>query len=101
MAKKWPSKDPDERLDYSIDWAGTEADPGRLYGSADTIVASEWVVPDGLTEDLVDPPSFTDTTTTIWLTDGVLGTKYQVENRITTAEGRIMDQSVYLTIKTK
>ena len=30
--KTWAYKDPDEILDYGIDWLGTAADPGRLYG---------------------------------------------------------------------
>lgn len=90
MTLTWPHKDPDEVLDYQIDWST------RLGG--DTISSSEWTVPDGLTED----SATNDTTTaTIWLSGGVLGKVYEVQNRIVTAGGRTMDQTVLLAIATK
>lgn len=99
--KKWPFKDPDEQLDYTIDWYGTADIPGRLYGTTDTIASSTWDVPDGLTVDPDHPPSFTDTTTTIWLIEGVIGKRYPVTNHIVTDGERKMDQTVWLPVKMK
>lgn len=86
----WPEKDPDEVLDYQIDWSA------RLAG--DTITGSEWIVAEGITR---DSDSHTSSATTIWLSGGTVGDRYDMTNRITTAGGRVMDQSVRLKIKEK
>ncbi len=90
MALTWPFKDPDEVLDYDIDWSA------RLL--TDTISTSTWIVPDGITK---DSDSKTATTTTVWLSGGTLGDKYELTNRIVTTGGRTMDQSVDLKVKSK
>jgi hypothetical protein len=66
-----------EVLDYQIDWA-------TLLGT-DTIATSAWVVGAGLTK---DSDTNSTTTTTVWLSGGTVGTDYECENTITTAEGR-------------
>lgn len=76
-------KDPDAKLDYAVDWSVWLAD-------GETIVTSDWVVPDGLAE---DSASFDDDSATVWLTGGTAGTEYVVTNRITTGAGRIDDRS--------
>lgn len=86
----WPDKDPNEVLDYQLNW--TE----RLDG--DTIDVSTWIVPDGLVE---DSSSNTTSASTIWLSGGVLGERYTLTNRVETAGGRVMDQSVRIKIKEK
>lgn len=90
MSLTWPFKDPDEVLDYQLDWSA------RLAG--DTIATSTWIVPANITK---DSDSNTTTTTTIWLSGGTLGDLVEITNRITTAAGRTMDQSVRLKIKAK
>lgn len=90
MALTWPVKDPDERLDYVIDWS-------KRLGS-DTIITSTWILPSGINTDL---NTFTNKATTIWLTGGTVGQTYAITNRITTAGTRIMDQTVNLTIRVK
>lgn len=88
----WPrSKDPDDVLDYSINWAR------ELAG--DTISTSVWTVPSGLTDESLS--TNTDTETTVWLSGGTDGTSYDVKNRITTAAGRTMDQTVTLKVKAR
>lgn len=91
MALKWPDKDPDEVLDYEINWSD------RLDG--DTISSSTWILPD----DGVEKESDTSTTTatTIWLSGGTLGETYELTNRVVTAGGRTMDQSVRIKLKAK
>lgn len=54
MALTWPDKDPDEVLDYQLDW-------GTRLGT-DTIVTSTWVVPTGITK---NSDTHLTTTTTI------------------------------------
>ena len=86
----WPFKDPNEVLDYVIDWSERLGD--------DTITGSTWTVPTGITK---DSDSSTDTATTIWLSGGTAGAQYVFTNRIVTAAGRTMDQSVKLKMKEK
>ena len=88
MALHWPNKDPDDILDYAVDWSE--------FLGLDTISASVWVVPTGITK---ASDSFTSTVTTAWLSGGTIRTKYTLVNRITTAAGRQKDQSVAITIK--
>lgn len=85
---QWPTKDPDEVLDYAIDWAP------RLNG--DTIATSQWMVPEGIT---AGDELSTASTATIWLSGGTDKTGYILTNRITTAGGRTMDYSVRLLVK--
>lgn len=88
---KWPDKDPDEVLDYDIDWSA------RLL--TDTIATSEWIMAAG---NLVkDSDTFSTSATKIWLSAGDLNITYQLTNRITTAGARTMDQTVRLSIKAK
>lgn len=92
MIKAWEEpKDPDELLDYDLDWSGRLDD-------GDSITDSEWTVPDGLT---AGPTSMSQTATKIWLSGGTLGENYTLLNRITTAEGRILDQSAKLRVRLK
>lgn len=96
MALKWPSKDPNDVLDFQIDWLGTAADPGPLYGLSDAIANSLWVVPAGLS---VETETFAAGSATIWLSGGVAGVSYSILNRITTDDGRVFDQTVKLPVK--
>lgn len=89
MALSWEApKDPDEVKDYSIDWL-------KLLGT-DTIIASNWIVPSGLTK---DSDSFSDSATIIWTSGGSAGESYSLTNRITTAGGRTYDRTVKLKMK--
>ena len=90
MALAWPAKDPDEVLDYQLDWSKRLLD--------DTIQSSEWILPEGLEKG----SDFHDaSTTTVWLRGGTLDQTHIVLNRIVTNGGRTMDQSVKLKIKSK
>lgn len=74
----WPKKDPNEVLDYQLDWA--DEDSPRLE-------EGESFAPSGLT--------------TVWLSGGTAGEKCVILNRVTTSEGRTYDQSVNLRIRDK
>jgi hypothetical protein len=98
---KWPDKDPNEVLDYDIDWAGTEEDPGRTFN--DPILSSSWTITstpdDGFL--VMGANLFSATATKIWLSGGTLGKQYKITNRITTTGGRTMDKSGMVTIREK
>jgi len=106
MSLKWPAKDEDEVLDYSLNWFA------RLAG--DTIATSTWFLPVGVTlvhdSDLIrtggptnEPTEWDqpDSATVIWLSAGTNGEHYALLNRIVTAGGRTMDQTVKLPMKAK
>jgi hypothetical protein len=89
----WPPKDPDEVLDYQIDWATDRLDEGE------TITTTLWQVESG--DVVIDSDEELDGVTTVWLSGGTVNTTSVVLNRVTTSEGRIYDQSCRLRIRTK
>lgn len=84
------TKDPDANLDYQVDWSS--------WLGLDTIQASVWVVPAGLTN---TAETNTTTTATVWLSGGKKGVTYTVVNRITTAAGRVDDRAITVEITDK
>lgn len=93
MALTWDPKDPDEVLDYKLDWSARMVED-------DTITTSIWLPVDGLTVDS-DDIGEDGASTTIWLSGGTLDASYDLTNRVTTSGGRTMDQTVKLKIKAK
>jgi len=88
MALTLPAKDPDEVLDYLVDWSA------RLV-EGDAIVTSTWVMQDGITK---DSDEHTDETTTIWLSGGTLGTTYSLVNRAISCASRASpDEALFNT----
>jgi hypothetical protein len=98
MAVLWPEpKDPDEVLDYEVDWSGRLDD-------GDTLATSSWEMPTVPDEELVKNSSSInedETKTLIWLSGGTLGENYELLNRVTTAGGRTMDQTMKLKVRAK
>ena len=92
---KFPDKDPDEVLDYTIDW---KDDNDPVLGTTETIVTSTWTVPSGLTK---DSDSKTTTTATVVLSGGTAKTKYQIANKIVTdsVPARTYERTVNLRVK--
>lgn len=91
---KWPFKDPDEVLDYQIDWS-----PRLIDGD---IIINSIFIPDTSSGDInVDSTAFTTTSSTIWLSGGAINATYIFVNRVTTEAGRTMDQSVSIQIRPK
>lgn len=89
--KFWPSKDPDEILDYDIDWSERLVD--------DTIVTSTWTVDDVTLSVVTD--TLSSQATKVWLSGGTVGLQYILTNQIVTAAGRTMEESVRLKIKSR
>jgi len=96
---KWPNKDPNEILDYDIEWNGTSTQPGRAY--LDPLTDSQWLITGGDGALVLGSSSFSTTATKIWLSGGTLNKQYTITNRVVTTGGRTMDKSALLTIREK
>ncbi len=83
--------DPQSVLDYAIDWSA-------WLGASETISASTWTVPAGITQ-TTPTPSIAAGVTTIWLTGGTLNLTYSVTNHITTNQGRQQDCTITLAVR--
>lgn len=96
---KFPhSKDPNDILDYVIDWtARLDTDD-----TIDTAVYS--IVDDGSTTGTdgisIDSQGLDVAKAIVWLSGGIDGTTATLLCRVTTVVGRQMDQTVQLKIKT-
>ena len=104
MSLRWPPKDKDETLDYSLDWS-------RALETNDTIQAVSWFVVDSTDTktllglgDTVDTlrnltQSNTTTVATIYLEGGTDNKEYKLVCRVTTAAGRVKERSVKIRIR--
>lgn len=81
-------KDPDAKLDYAIDWS-------EWLASGETISASAWTIPTGLTN---ESETFDDDSTKVWLSGGTDGETYTVANKITSSEGRIDERTFQIMV---
>lgn len=89
------TKDPEEKLDYGIDWTA------ELESSEppDSISTSIWETSGGLA---ITTPAIDGNVTTVWVTPGgKLGAKTRLTNRIETVAGRVYDRTIELTIQRK
>lgn len=114
MSFRWPVKDPDETLDYSVDWS-------RFLSSA-TISSVDWFVQtseigkteiaDGetlttassnaVTDSIQNISSTeTDTVATINIAGGVLNREYTFTCRITDSNARVAERTIKLAIREK
>lgn len=92
MAIKKFIKDPNARLDYTIDWTAW------LAGNGDTISgATVQNPPSGLT--VTTPLTWTSTQTTVWISGGTAGSSYDVTIHITTTGGRQDDRTITISCK--
>lgn len=106
MALRWPFKDPDEILDYYVDWTRRlyseseleQSDAGETVVPADTISTSTFTLPAGIT---ANSSSNTTTVSQLWLSGGSIGQTYAILNEIVTAGGRRMDQTIRIRVNTK
>lgn len=83
------TKDPDAVLDYQVNWF-------RWLVEGDFITAVSFDPDSGIT---VEDSSYTDTTTTVWLSGGTVGVTYKVVCHITTAGGREDDRTLQIAVK--
>jgi len=96
--KKLQPKDPNEVIDYMIDWAHMEhGSPGALESLGnDTITGTPlWIVPVGIT---LDSQANNTTTTTGFFSGGTASTDYVITVRITTVGGRTLERSIIIPV---
>jgi hypothetical protein len=103
MSYKWPDKDPDEILDYSVDWS-------RYLGS-DTLVSVQWYAEDAdgvktvfNSVDIVNglqhiSSTNTSTVSTIQLSLGQNNTTNTLYCEITTAGGVTTERKIKLKVR--
>jgi hypothetical protein len=104
MSYRWPNKDPDETLDYSVDWS-------RFLGDTSTIQSVAWFIDNenGVKTPFepvtvvngLQPISTTNTTTasTIFLGLGTNNKVYKIYCRMTDTMGRVAERSITLSVK--
>lgn len=92
--KRWPEKQPEERLDYQFDWTGVLA--------GDTMVGEPTVsATGGLT---IDEHTTTANVTTLWISGGAPSEQTRLDAHVcliaTTVGGRKIQQKIGLPIGT-
>ena len=104
MSFRWPNKDPDEQLDYSVDWS-------RFLGTGVTISSVAWYINDadgvktsissGETVNNIQNVSDTKTSTvaTINIGGGINNTEYKFYCRMTDSTGSQAERVIKLRIK--
>jgi hypothetical protein len=94
---QWPEKDPNEVLDYELDWAQTGKP--RLE-TGETLLSSTWNIVEGdVVIDAIQTTFTAQGLSTLWLSGGTPNTKCILLNRVTTSKGRTYDKSVVLRVK--
>jgi len=105
MAYKWPDKDKDEIIDYSVDWS-------RFLGT-DNVSAVTWFIndADNVKTQVSDAQvvnglqyvtgTFTTSVATIRLSLGTNNKRYTITCRVTTGSGLQYERSILLRVKEK
>lgn len=85
MALSWPDKDPEEELDYPIDWSDWVVSPAAIDSAVAVIETA--TLADGSTESsptlVIDSTNFAQNITNTWLTGGTLGATYVLKVTVT------------------
>jgi hypothetical protein len=104
MSLKWPPKDKDETLDYSLDWS-------RALESGETISTVTWSIVNssdakvdfgvGITVDSLKNLTQTNTSSvsTIYLQAGLDNQEYQLYCSILTSAARVKERTVKIRIR--
>lgn len=87
----WPSKSPDEVLDYGADWQS------RLEKD-EAITSSTFVLPPGV---VATKSTYSGALAEIRISGGVNGELYRILNRVTTTAGRTLEQTIHLGVMSK
>lgn len=86
-------KDPDEVIDYTVDWTADD-----WLASGEEISTSTWSVsPTGSLT--IDSESETTTTATAFVSAGTVGKVYRLTNEIVTDQGRTGQRSVIVRVE--
>jgi len=82
-------KDPDAKLDYTVDWS-------EWLATGETLSTSTFTVPAGITK---VSESNTATTATVRLSGGTASTNYDVINAVTTSSGNEDHRTIRITVR--
>ena len=93
--REWPAKDPDDILDFSVDWS-EQLEADGTAEAPDTISTVTWTVPAPLTK---NSQTEANGIATAWLAGGEAGTRYDIRCRIVTAGGRTYDRTINLVVR--
>ena len=103
MAYSWPSKDPNEILDYSIDWSRFlgGATISTVTWSVSTSSTAKTTIAAGATVDGIQNISQTNTSTvaTINVGSGTANIDYKIYCRITDSSGSVAEQVIKLRVR--
>ena len=83
-------QDPQEQLDYALDWSD-------FLASGETISGSSWSA--SSTALTIGTVSATTTVTAAFVSGGVNGSVYRLTNKITTNQTRIAERSVIVRVE--
>lgn len=90
----WPTKDPQDVLDYQLDIAA--AVTGNSRDAIATLSVS--IMPNGAGDLALDSASADGTSAILWLSGGQAGTVYTVTLLLTTTNGRAIQRSILLPV---
>lgn len=112
MTEILPTKDPTAIEPYFIVWCdegsglndGSTKDRGELQGA--TIVSAAWEVPTGIVKESSDEAAVTvggidyaeGTVTTIWLSGGTAGERYELTCTVTLSDNRVLPESIIVPV---
>ena len=103
MSFKWPNKDPDETLDYSVDWSRwlNGASISSVIWSVDNSSGVKTTIANGETVNGIQriSSSISNEVTTIHLGLGTANTEYKFYCRITDSTGSIAERVIKLNVK--
>lgn len=88
----WPAKDPGEMLDYQFNWT-------QRLEQGETITSSLIELLSG--DVTLSSESYLGAVTTVWISGGTVGTSSVINNKITTSDGRVYEESAKLRIREK
>jgi len=86
----WPTKDPDEVLDYAVNWADVLVVGETIASSTFTLAAGDVVI--GSTP-------LSGAVATVWLSGGTPGTVSQITNHIVTSASREYEKTVRIRVR--
>jgi hypothetical protein len=104
MSFRWPNKDPDEQLDYSIDWSrflGNNITITGVLWSVDAADGTKTTIAGGVTVNGIQnvSQSNTNTVATINIGSGTNNVEYKFYCRITDSSGSQAERVVKLRVK--
>lgn len=105
MALKWPDKDPEEVLDYPLDWTDWLASVAPAVLDSVVVAQDGASDPGGLTDIVIDQQLVTTPNIVAWLSGGTAGEKYTFKVTVsddgTSPNERTAVRRVTLKVKNK